>query len=197
MSTEPQTTAMPVEEADKKRRKKKKDEPKDPKKEALSWILTLVSAVVLALLIRNFLFEPIRVDGDSMNETLQNGEIVFVTKPAYLAGNLNRFDVVICKYPERGNTLFVKRLVGLPGDTVAVLNRTLYVNGEAMDEPHIDHPPAYSMAPITLGEGQYFVLGDNRASSNDSHLVGPITRDMIIGHVRQVIWPLNKIRPVN
>ena len=165
-------------------------------REIASWCLWFAAAIVLATLIKTFLFEPIRVDGHSMENTLMNDEIVIVTKPAYKAGRINRFDVVICKYPERGDKLFVKRLVGLPGDTVAMTGGTLSVNGEVIDEPYIDHPPAYTMAPITLGEGEYFVLGDNRAASNDSHLIGPITRDMIVGHARLVAWPLSGIRTI-
>ncbi|HML45235.1 MAG TPA: signal peptidase I [Clostridia bacterium] len=157
-------------------------------REILEWIVTLAVAVVLALTIRTFLFEPIRVDGSSMKNTLQDGEFMIVTKPEYLLGDPQRFDVVICRYPDRTEN-FVKRLVGLPGDTIGV------ANGEAQHEDYIDYPPRYS-GEWTLGEGEYFVMGDNRASSNDSHLIGPITRDMIVGHVQLVVWPIAGFRLV-
>ena len=94
---------------------------KSAKREALEWVLTIVAALAIAFVIRTFLFEPVRVDGGSMLETLQDGEIMFVTKFDYLGSNPDRFDVVICHYPNRGTTNFVKRVVGLPGDTVEIL----------------------------------------------------------------------------
>jgi len=174
--------------------KKKKAE--HIKKEIISWILTLGVAVVAALVIRTFLFEPIRVDGQSMCDTLQDGEIMLVTKPEYLLGDPKRFDVVICHYPGRGNTNFVKRVVGLPGDTVAVRDGYLYVNGEKYEEEYITNRPNYKLNDYTVPDGMYFVLGDNRSNSNDSHIIGPITRDMIKGHVRHVVFPFGSWRAV-
>lgn len=165
-------------------------------KEILEWIVTLAAAVVIALVVRTFLFEPVRVDGSSMSTTLVDGEVMFVTKPEYLLGDPQRFDVVICHYPNRGNTNFVKRVVGLPGDTVEVKDGFLYVNGEKYEEPYIVNRPNYTLAPYTVPDGEYFVLGDNRSNSNDSHLIGPITREMIIGHVRSVILPFSSWRTI-
>ena len=173
----------------------KKEAPKRPLwREILSWVLTLESAVVIALLIRTFLFIPVMVKGESMQNTLMNKEIVLATKPEYLRGNFNRGDIVICKYPDRGSTLFVKRLVGLPGDTLEIREGVLYVNGEAVDESGIDmySQSTASMSPLTLGEDQFFVMGDNRGNSNDSRRVGPITRKMVVAHVQRVVWPLSK-----
>ena len=107
---------------------KPKKEKKDPKREVLEWVLTLGCAVALALLIRAFVFEPFVVKGDSMNDTLANAEVMFATKYDYLLGDPRRFDVVICHYPDRDEN-FVKRVVGVPGDTVAVRDGYLYVNG--------------------------------------------------------------------
>ena len=174
--------------------KKKK---KSMKREILEWVFCIVGAVAIALVIRTFLFEFVRVDGQSMAETLQNNERMFVTKLDYWTGNPDRFDVVICHYPERGWTDFVKRVVGLPGDTVAMLNGTLILNGKAVDEPYITHKANYNMAAYTLKEDEYFVLGDNRSNSNDSHIIGPLSRSQIIGHVRNVIFPFNAIRQID
>lgn len=185
------------EKAPKKRWFKKKDKvKKTPKQEAIEWIVTLAVALVIAFVVRTFLFEPVRVDGSSMANTLTNGEVMFVTKPEYIFGDPQRFDVVICHYPGRGNTNFVKRVVGLPGDTVEVKNGYLYVNGEKYEEAYLTYRPDYSLAPYTVPEDMYFVLGDNRANSNDSHIIGPISRDMIVGHVRSVLWPLNSWRAI-
>ncbi|HIT68327.1 MAG TPA: signal peptidase I [Candidatus Aphodomonas merdavium] len=165
-------------------------------REIVSWVMTIVIAVALALFIRTFIFEPVRVDGSSMNYTLLDNEYMIVTKYDYWLGEPERFDVVICHYPGRDRTNFVKRLVGLPGDTVSMLNGTLYVNGESIDEPYITNHANYNMEAVTLGENEYFVLGDNRSSSNDSHIIGPLSRDQIKGHVRLVVFPFSQFRVI-
>ena len=203
--------------------KKKEKKKKSIKREILEWILTLVAAVLIALPIRAFVFELVRVDGGSMDNTLANGEIMFVTKFDYAStwlclpwqdaeakeqakrittgGEPERFDVVICRYPGRGDTNFVKRIVGLPGDTVELRNGYLYVNGELYEEPYIDDSYRTgwlnTFGPYTVPEGEYFVMGDHRNNSNDSRSQGPIKRDMIIGHVRTILFPFGKIRRID
>lgn len=188
---------QPTQDAPKRRWFKKKEKvKKTPKQELLEWVVTIAAALAIAFVIRTFLFEPVRVEGGSMSNTLLDGEIMFVTKPEYLSGDPERFDVVICHYPDRGNTNFVKRVVGLPGDTVEIKDGYLYVNDVKYEEDYLTFRPNYTMSAYTVPEGEYFVLGDNRSNSNDSHIIGPITRDMIIGHVRQVIWPLDSWRAI-
>lgn len=174
-------------------------------KEILSWVLTLGSAVVIALLIRTFLFEPIRVDGESMCDTLQNNEIMFVTKPEYLLGEPQRGDVVICKYPGRTEN-FVKRLMAVPGDTIEVRENVVYVNGEPLDETYLTpsrNKNGFTMAAMTLTDDQYFVMGDNRDNSHDSRNYygwdkpATLTRSQIVGHVRFVVFPFNKMRGID
>lgn len=192
---------QPAEETKKGKEKK----PVNVKKEILSWILTLGAAVIIALVIRTFLFEPVRVDGHSMDDTLANGEIMFVTKPEYLTGDPQPGDVVICHYPDRGNTNFVKRVVGVPGDTLMFVDNVLIRNGEVVDEPYLTpsrNQNGFSMLPITLGENEYFVCGDNRDNSHDCRnltngVPEAITRDMILGHVRYVVYPFSDARSIN
>ena len=198
-----------------RKRKKKEKKKKTLGQEILSWVGTLLLSVVLAMTIRALLFEPIRVDGKSMLETLQDGEIVLVTKPSVLLGNFKRGEVVICRFPGRNtprsvhlgapldlqfvqHELFVKRLVALPGDSVAVQDGKLYVNDALVQEDYIVYPPMQNFGRVVLGEDQYMVMGDNRASSHDSRSrdVGPISRDMIVGKAVYVLLPLNKIRPI-
>ncbi|MDD6144022.1 MAG: signal peptidase I [bacterium] len=183
--------------------KKKKAE--HIKKEIISWILTLGVAVVAALVIRTFLFEPIRVDGQSMCDTLQDGEIMLVTKPEYLIGDPEFGDVIICKYPGRGNTKFVKRVLGVPGDEIMIVSNIVIRNGEVISEPYLTpsrNDDGFSMMPYKLGEDEYFVAGDNRDNSHDSRnyysYVKPsgITRDMIVGKVRCVFFPFDSIRGI-
>lgn len=214
-------------------KKDKKKEKKTLKEEIFSWIKTILAALVIATLFRMFIAEPIKVDGSSMNNTLLNNEIVLASKLDYLFGDVERGDVVICRYPDpnpdshpnpngksrmRMNgslnlgaalsldsyTLFVKRVVALPGDTVAIRDGVLYVNGEAVENPekmgsapYQDFPPIYTgLSKYTLGADEYFVIGDNRGNSNDSRNVGPLYRNEIVGKVKCVLWPLNKIRGV-
>lgn len=122
-----------------------------------------------------------------MTDTLQNGEIMYVSKPEYLLGDPARGDVVICHYPGREEN-FVKRVIGLPGDVVEIRSNQVYVNGEPLDEPYL--PPSrnddgFSMAPFALGADEYFVMGDNRDNSHDSrnyYGAGPPRRDHPKGH---------------
>ncbi len=194
-------------------------------KEILSWILTLGAAVVIALVIRTFLFEPVRVDGESMMDTLLNNEIMFVTKPEYLFGDPQRGDVVICHYPDLTKTptvtttadgetqtvypnrkdYFVKRVMGIPGDTVEVRSNVVYINGEPVDEPYLTdarNDNGFSMEPFVLGDDEYFVMGDNRDNSHDSRNYDPdhspraLRRDQIVGHVRCVLFPFDRIRGI-
>lgn len=191
-----------VEETGKKRPGKKEKPKKTPVQELIEWVVTILAALAIAFVVRTFVGEPVRVDGHSMDYTLADGEIMLVSKYDYLLqGGPQRFDVVICHYPGRSQkgllgietqTNFVKRVVGMPGDTVAVQNGYLYVNGVQYEEPYIVNRPNYNMSEYVVPEGTYFVLGDNRSNSNDSHLVGPLDKDMIVGHVRHVIWSVAK-----
>ena len=191
--------------------KPEKEKKKPFFQELLSWIFTLGMAVVIAFAIRTLLFEPVRVDGSSMCDTLVDGEIMLVTKPEYLLGDPKVGDVVICHYPGRGNTNFVKRVIGLPGDTIEIKNNVVYRNGEATDEPYLNplrnqDPRNDILEPFVLGEDEYFVAGDNRDNSHDSRnyysswtgsTPSAITRDMIKGHVQLVVFPFDHFRSID
>ena len=192
------------------------------KKELREWIVSLAAALMVVFFIRNFLFQIIRVDGHSMDTTLANNERLFVTIPDMRINGVERGDIVICHYPNRGNTNFVKRAVGVPGDVIYreygvthVVYETTDENGETVtvDEMLDEEWPVvrlmYGQAleddygPYTLGEDEYFVVGDNRNNSHDSrdwndnspdNDVGPITGDMLVGKVQCVVWPLSSIR---
>lgn len=171
-------------------------------KETISWILTLGSAVIIALCIRGFVFEPVIVDGESMRNTLQDHELMFVTKYDYIFGEPQSGDVVICKYPESTKN-YVKRLIGLPGDTIEIINHTVYRNGEAQPETYLtsslnDGAFYANMAERVLGPDEYFVMGDNRDNSRDSRSssVGTLTRSQIKGHVRFVFFPFDSMRSI-
>ena len=198
---------------DKKGKKAKKK--KTVGQEILSWVLTLLAAVAIAATVRYFVFEPVRVDGHSMDTTLADKEVMLVTKPEVLLGRLNHGDVVVVRFPDRftetkirlgapidislsNHTLFVKRLVGLPGDVIAVQGGHLYLNDQPVDEPYVDADKfgGRDFARYTLKEDEYFVMGDNRANSNDSRSVGPLSYDMIVGHAKMVLLPLGSLRTI-
>jgi len=171
-------------------------------KETISWILTLGAAVVIALCIRGFVFEPVIVDGNSMLDTLHDHEIMFVTKFDYIFGEPESGDIVICKYPESTKN-YVKRLIGLPGDTLEIKNNVVYRNGVALDETYLtadrnDSPFYANMSLRTLGDDEYFVMGDNRDNSRDSRSssVDTLTRNQIKGHVRFVFFPFDSMRKI-
>ena len=187
------------------------------KAELLSWLRSFAGAALAVLVFTTLVALPIRVQGGSMDGTLRDGEMLLVTRPEALLGSYHRGDVVICEYPGRSqntslrlganldvwltnHTMFVKRLMGLPGDNIEVRDGHVYLNGQMLDEPYIDNDKwgGRAFGPYTLGDNEYFVIGDNRASSHDSRYpeVGPITGDMIVGHPKLVVLPLNRIRTI-
>lgn len=174
---------------------KAKPVPKSRGREALSWALTLAAAILIALLIRTAVAEPIAVKGYSMLETLDSQEIMLVTKFDYLLGEPERFDVVVCRYPNRTER-FVKRIVGLPGDEISISDGVLTVNGVAYPEDYLTYRPNYTLPTQVIPQGHYFVLGDNRSNSTDSHVIGTLTRAQIIGHVRAVVFPFDSWRTI-
>ncbi len=164
--------------------------------EIVSWVVSLAVALAAALLIRAFLFTLITVKGDSMLDTLQTGDRLYVSVLSAGIGGYDRGDVVICVYPGRTDYC-VKRLIALPGDTVRIDRGQTYVNGEPVAEDYLTRRASYSYPEITLGEGEYFVLGDNRPVSHDSHSgdVGPVTK--LVGKARAVFWPVSRWRGLN
>ena len=197
------------------KKSKKEKKKKTVGQEILSWVLTLLAAVAIAGTVRYFVFEPVRVDGHSMDTTLADREVMLVTKPEVLLGKLKHGDVVVVRFPDRftqstlrlgapldislsSHTLFVKRLVGLPGDVIAVQGGHLYLNDQPVDEPYVDEEKfgGRDFARYTLKEDEYFVMGDNRANSNDSRSVGPLSYDMIVGHAKMVLLPVGKLRTI-
>ena len=190
------------------------------RRSAREWIISAAAVLLAAAAVRSSLFTLVRVDGNSMSGTLQNGERMLVSVADVALNGVDRGDVVICRYPNRGWDSFVKRVVAVPGDAVYReygVTHVVYAERTDRGVEIYDTPldPAYVLtgfsaaddyAPRLLGNGEYFVVGDNRYSSHDSRDwldsdpsedVGPISGDMIVGRVRQVIWPLSHFRTVN
>lgn len=154
-------------------------------------LITVGVAVVLTLIIRVFILNT-EVNMPSMQNTLIAGQRLFVIKQL---GDINlptRGDIIILHPPTSPDSDYVKRLIGLPGDTIEVKNGTVYLNGTALNEPYIKEKPRYTMAPVKILENNYFVLGDNRNNSSDSHAGWTVEEDEIVGKVWLRYWPLNK-----
>lgn len=188
LSIAPFDPHTPYEQADKHRR--------SVAMSILCFSRNVLTCIAVAFLFCSLIIQPIRVQGESMKNTLQNGELMLVSKYDYILGDPSRFDVVICHFPGEGSTKFVKRIIGMPGDIVFIQKGVVYINNEPLVEPYIDFIPNYTMPETTIKKGHYFVLGDNRASSMDSHIVGQLTRDKILGHVQQVVWPFTSYRAI-
>ena len=155
---------------------------------------TLVLSVVLFVGI-NYITARIRVDGSSMEPTLHSGQLVLVNRLAYKLGEPSHGDIIVFYFPREPGQEYIKRLIGLPGDQVVVQDGQVQVNGAVLDEPYIAAAPAYS-GQWVVPEGQYFVLGDNRNNSSDSHQWGMVPVDYVIGKAMAVYWPPSDWRVV-
>jgi len=155
------------------------------------FLLDILETVVLSVVLFagiNAISARIRVDGFSMQPTLQNGEFVIVNKLAYKLGSPQRGDVIVFLYPRDPKQEYIKRIIGLPGDNVKVSNGKVIVNGQTLNEPYIASPPRYQ-TDWNVPQGKLFVLGDNRNNSSDSHDWGPVPLDYVIGKALFVYWP--------
>jgi signal peptidase I len=147
--------------------------------------------VVLFVLI-NLVSARIRVDGGSMLPTLTNGELVIVNKLVYRLGEPKRGDIIVFYFPVDPSQEFIKRVIGLPGDQVSIHKGTVAINGQRLEEPYLSVYTNYD-GDWTVGEGQLFVLGDNRNNSLDSHNWGTVPMDYVIGKALFIYWPFDNL----
>lgn len=177
---------------------------KSGKSETWEWIKALGFAIALAFVIRTFLFAPFIVEGESMETTLHNAEKLVVNKAIYLFREPQRGDIIVFHAEEKRD--YIKRVIGVPGDTVEVRDDVLYLNGQPVEEPYLREkreeakqqgiPLTEDFGPVTVPEGHVFVMGDNRLNSRDSrsYALGPIDIDKVVGRSEFVFWPLDSIR---
>ena len=166
--------------------------------ELLSWIVYIVIVVILSLGIITFVGQRTKVSGHSMETTLSDGDNLIVDKISYRFRDPERFEIIVFPFQYEEHTYYIKRIIGLPGETVQVIDGYVYINGEMLDENYgleVMDDPGIAAEPIKLGDDEYFVLGDNRNHSSDSRVasVGVLTRDMLIGRAWVRIYPFNKI----
>ncbi|GGC90538.1 signal peptidase I [Thalassobacillus devorans] len=175
----------------------------------MEWIKAFLIAAILAILVRVVLFAPVVVEGPSMLPTLENNDHLIVSKINYTLGKPERFDIVVFHATERRD--YIKRVIGVPGDHVAVENDELYINGERVAEPYLKERKEqlaenqiltqdFTLEQVTdegyetVPEGHVFVLGDNRNNSTDSRMFGVVPMDQIVGEAVFTYWPLDRIR---
>ncbi len=180
--------------------KKKQKKPHPILSEIISWIWSIIVACVLMAVLYFFIGRPFTVSGQSMYPTLHNGDHMIMSK----LGGINRFDVVILKAPDEDKE-YIKRVIGMPGDTVEVKSGVLYINGKVVEQPFINSDNSkktvfiddFTLKELTgvdkVPEGKYFVMGDNRGVSKDSRMIGFIDASAIEGKAVFTVWPINRI----
>ena len=170
-------------------------------KEMISTLSYLLGVLCLTWLVITFVGQRTEVDGSSMEPMLSHGDNLIVDKITYRFRDPQRFDIIVFPFKYQENTYYIKRIIGLPGETIQIDEQgNIYIDGEVLEENYgreIIEPDNIGIAasPIVLGEDEYFVMGDNRNNSRDSReaIVGNIRREDIIGRAWVRIWPLSHI----
>ena len=151
-------------------------------------LITIVLALIIFFVARATI-QTFVVVMTSMEPSFYDGQRLVVNKAVYIFGEPERGDVVVFRAPNGRQEDFIKRVIALPGDTVEVKNRAVYVNGVKLDEPYIKSPPSYTLAELEVPKDNYFVLGDNRDHSNDSHHGWVVPHENLIGKAWLLTWP--------
>ena len=167
-------------------------------KEFLNTAIYLLCVLGAVWIVITFVGQRTEVEGASMENTLHNGDNLIVDKISYRFREPERFEIIVFPYQYGEDTYYIKRIIGLPGETVQVMDGYVYINGEKLDESYgleVMNESGMAAEPIELGEDEYFVLGDNRNHSSDSRAqdVGLIHRDDIVGRAWVRIWPFDTI----
>ncbi len=169
------------------------------RRELRGWTRDLAVALGLALVIIIFLYQPVKVEGTSMNPLLSDQERIFINKFIYHFEPIDRGDVVVFWYPLDRSKSFIKRIVGLPGEAVEIRAGRVYVNNKELADQFV--PPSYidgsTYGPVQIGQDEYFVMGDHRDSSNDSRVFGPVPRQYIYGKAVFAYWPVDHFGSLN
>jgi len=160
-----------------------------------SWILDLLIAVCVSFFIILFVYQPVKVEGGSMEPGLEDQERIFINKLVYRWESISRGDIVVFHYPRDTRKSFIKRVIALPGDRVSISYGHVYVNGQQVDEPYVpeEYLDTRSYPEKLVPANAYFVLGDHRSMSNDSRDFGPVLRSYIYGKAVFGYWPVEKM----
>ena len=156
----------------------------------LKSLVPYIIIIVIVVFVRTFIITPVKVNGTSMYPTLEGNEIMLLNK----LDSIDRFDIVVLKL-DGDNDNLIKRIIGLPGETVEIKDNKIYINDEELDDPY-GYGVTYNIDPVTLGEDEYYILGDNRIVSLDSRVFGKISRSEIKGTTNFIMYPFTKIGKV-
>lgn len=164
---------------------------------AAYWLRDLMLSVVIAVVIILFLYQPVKVEGTSMMPALEDQERIFINKFTYRfgLGNIERGDTVVFWFPRDPSKSYIKRIIGVPGDTVEVLDGEVRLNGKPINEPYVpeEFRDRLTVPATTVPPDSFYVMGDHRSSSNDSRAWGVVPRRFIYGKAVFVYWPLDKM----
>jgi signal peptidase I len=170
-----------------------------PKSSALRTLSSLIRDLFFCLLVTFFIilfiYQPVRVEGGSMEPGLEDQERIFINKLVYRFESIERGDIIVFRYPRDTRKSFIKRVIGLPGDRIRISYGHVSVNGKMLAEPYVpeDYLDARSYSEIVVPNNAYFVLGDHRSMSNDSRDFGPVMRSYIYGKAVFGYWPMDKL----
>ncbi len=172
-------------------------EPRSPVRSAVEWVLVVGGALVLALIVRTFVLQAFSIPSESMETTLLIGDHVVVDKITYRLSDVDRGDIVVFDRPESVPSVYeelIKRVIGLPGETVEGIGGQVVIDGVPLDEPYLDADVVIDdFGPVVVPDGHVFMMGDNRDRSSDSRVFGPIPLDSIVGQARLTYWPLDRM----
>ena len=154
-----------------------------------------VFSIVVSFFIILFVYQPVKVEGGSMEPGLEDQERIFINKLVYRWESINRGDIIVFRYPRDPRKSFIKRVIGVSGDRVRISYGHVYLNGKRMEEDYVptEFLDSRSYPEIVVPEGAYFVLGDHRSMSNDSRDFGPVARSYIYGKAVFGYWPMEKL----
>ena len=174
------------------------EQPKSPLREALGMVVYMGIVLGVTFLIITYVGQRTHVSGDSMKNTLNDGDHLIVDKITYRMREPVRYDIIVFPFRYKENTFYIKRIIGLPGETVQIAGGEIYIDGEILKESYgreVIKDPGIAESPIELGEDEYFVLGDNRNESSDSRdpSVGMIQREDMVGRASLRIYPFDKV----
>ena len=171
---------------------------KFPTKALIEWGVILLVALLAAVILRTFIVQPYYIPSGSMEPTLMVHDKVLVNKLSYDFHSIHRGDIVVFKRPPADNTPgikdLIKRVIGLPGETISGQGGSVYINGAPLKESWLPKGViTQDFNPVQIPKGEYFVMGDNRGNSSDSRMFGPIKKGLIVGRAFLIVWPISRI----
>lgn len=157
-------------------------------KKTVKELMPYIIIIIIVVLVKKFIFTPVIVNGESMMTTLHENDIMILDKIGMKLNGIDRFDIVVI---QTGNTKIIKRVIGLPGETIEYKDNKLYINDKELKDSY-GSQVTYDFEKIEIPVDSYYVLGDNRTDSVDSRILGVINEDDILGHATFIIYPFNR-----